>query len=355
MKSRPYSGTLPEWGYEWYSNLTFGTNSSINPFFYGTYLGPTSSAEIGNSTIILLPFPSILLIFLFILAHRSQKQSYQYDAIGSLGQLTPDHFKNFHLYRLEWDPNPKTGYLRWYLDNEFMFGIEASSLSKYGGIIPQEPSYIIINTAISTSWGFPNLPTGCPSTYDCKDPKSICGFHSGFCPTLPAEFLIDYVRVYQKEGEDNTGSGNSTSYQSIGCNPKAFPTKRFIQAHANRYKDDPYKKKILEDIKIGGGKCKSNNNCGRESKCIRGKCQCVSPWVGPHCLVPHSGNPFPDWDEEETTLFKNFSKPFFSFPFLSLLLFLLVVFVSIIIYVVYNRKINKNSSNFTYMPISSEL
>lgn len=54
MKSRPFPGTLPEWGYEWYSNLTYGTNSSINPYFYGTYLGPTSSAEIGKYKILMI-------------------------------------------------------------------------------------------------------------------------------------------------------------------------------------------------------------------------------------------------------------------------------------------------------------
>ena len=32
-------------GFKWYNNLTFGENVSINPFFYGTYLGKTSGNE----------------------------------------------------------------------------------------------------------------------------------------------------------------------------------------------------------------------------------------------------------------------------------------------------------------------
>ena len=53
------------------------------------------------------------------------------------------------------------GYVRWYVDGEFRFGVRQSSLKEMGSRIPQEPSYVIINTAISTSWGFPNPPPGC--------------------------------------------------------------------------------------------------------------------------------------------------------------------------------------------------
>jgi hypothetical protein len=46
--NRPPSGTLPEWGFTWYKNLGYGDNTSINPFFYGTFLGPTNKAEPGK-------------------------------------------------------------------------------------------------------------------------------------------------------------------------------------------------------------------------------------------------------------------------------------------------------------------
>lgn len=45
---RPQFGTLPEWGFKWYNNLTYGENVSINPFFYGTYLATTSAFEPGK-------------------------------------------------------------------------------------------------------------------------------------------------------------------------------------------------------------------------------------------------------------------------------------------------------------------
>ena len=44
-KRRPLPGTLPEWGFHWYPNLTYGLNTSINPFFYGTLLAQTKAEE----------------------------------------------------------------------------------------------------------------------------------------------------------------------------------------------------------------------------------------------------------------------------------------------------------------------
>lgn len=190
-------------------------------------------------------------------------------------QLTEDHFNNFHTFRLEWQPG-EDGYIHWYLDDEFRFGVEAEGLKKMDTIIPNEPSYIIMNTAISTSWGFPNPPPGC-SEYDCKDTAKQCGMNPGWCKTLPAEFKIDYVRVYQNKEDPR---------QTIGCNPKEYPTKRFILAHEFRYKavTDVH---ALKPVKTGGGHCSNDSMCG-EGHCSGGlfqKCQCHEDWTGPHCLV----------------------------------------------------------------------
>lgn len=42
--------------------------------------------------------------------------------------------------------------------------------------------------------------------------------------TFPAELHIDYVRVYQREGEQN-----------IGCSPKKYPTADYIDDHMEVY------------------------------------------------------------------------------------------------------------------------
>jgi hypothetical protein len=225
-------------------------------------------------------------------------------------QLNESHFHNMHIFRLEWQPGQENGYIHWYMDDHLRFGVEAEGLTSEQASIPNEPSYVILNTAISTSWGFPAPPPGCDaSEYDCKDPTKTCGFNPGFCASLPAEFAIDYIRIYQNKKDPS---------QTIGCNPKEYPTKRFISAHEYRYKD---KESVhaLKTIRNGGGHChtlsrsinnnnpndnnnmssansaSSSNECG-EGECVTswyatlfegGKyiCQCKDNWQGPHCLV----------------------------------------------------------------------
>jgi hypothetical protein len=223
-------------------------------------------------------FPSLLLFLKFrrvvlSLVSRSKAESYQADAISSMIQLQKDHWDHFHTYRLEWQPG-KDGYIHWYMDDKFRFGIEAAGLKEEHSQIPNEPSYIIMNTAISTSWGFPQTPPGC-DIFDCKDLiKGQCGMFPGFCKTLPAEFHIDFVRVYQKKND---------SSQTIGCNPKEYPTKRFIDAHAYRYKGGDQVTPLLPQIS-GTGHCKKDTDCG-EGKCFRKRCTCNKGWTGPRCLV----------------------------------------------------------------------
>lgn len=41
---------------------------------------------------------------------------------------------------------------------------------------------------------------------------------------FPSEYLIDYVRVYQRKNEMN-----------VGCDPKEFPTAKYISDHIQAY------------------------------------------------------------------------------------------------------------------------
>ena len=82
--------------------------------------------------------------------------TYMADAISANTQLTETYFNSLHKYRLEWMPGEE-GYIRWYLDDEFIYGIRANALNKTGAIIPEEPMYILLNTAISSTWGFPQV------------------------------------------------------------------------------------------------------------------------------------------------------------------------------------------------------
>ena len=128
--------------------------------------------------------------------------------------LNETYFNTPKRFRLEWQPGTD-GYVHWYVDGEFRFGVEAEGLTPHLTKIPDEPSYIIMNTAISTSWGFPNPPYGC-TEYDCKTTEGQCGMNAGFCKSLPAKFFIDSVRVYQNKEDPR---------QNLGCNPKDRPTR----------------------------------------------------------------------------------------------------------------------------------
>ncbi len=77
-----------------------------------------------------------------------------------------DLSRNWHVYGLEWSPNA----IIWYLD-----GVEQWRFTN-ASAIPREPMYLIMNLAVGGAWpGSPNSST-----------------------QFPAEFLIDYVRIWQR-------------------------------------------------------------------------------------------------------------------------------------------------------------
>jgi beta-glucanase (GH16 family) len=275
--NRPNFGIPPQPWQTWYTNMTYGTNSSINVFFYGSNLGETAIVE-----------PTM----------RTAKQSYRADSVSSINNIDNSYFDEFHTYGLEWVTG-KDGYINWYADDVQVFGVTAEGISVNGAQIPEEPSYLIFNTAVSSSWGFPlPCPDGCDcSCFDCNKEECVCGLPVGFCDILPAHFLIDHVRIWQAEND-------STQY--TGCDPVSHPTRRFMQGHKDRYVNKP-SEKLTYPTKEGGGKC-FEGDCGVHGTCvpilpssslssfsILNKCQCESGWVGPNCLVSKK------WDENPTS------------------------------------------------------
>ncbi len=72
----------------------------------------------------------------------------------------------------------------------------------------------------------------CPcKKYNCYGGfQETCGFSEGFCDLLkeaPAEYKINYVRVYQDPNDPK---------QKVGCSTPERPTRKFIEAHQNKYK-----------------------------------------------------------------------------------------------------------------------
>lgn len=135
---RPTNGQLMSPESTWYEGMEFGDNSTLNYHFYGMHVDKTTPQE-----------P----------VYRGADQAYIADAISGLTPLEHTHFHEYHNYKLDWVPGVG-GHLRWYIDDVMVLGIDADTVEKHGTQIPDEPSYVILNTAVSSSWGFP-IP--CPA------------------------------------------------------------------------------------------------------------------------------------------------------------------------------------------------
>lgn len=206
---RPINGGMlnTSQGQKWYSGLEVpNPKSSYNYGFWGQECGPEYDPT------------------------WEQIHKYMEDAISLNTDLEATHFESHHVYRLEWEPGVD-GYLEWYLDDELIFGIPGSSLQELtGSHIPDEPMYVILNTAISHRWGMPepcdiSTCSVCWICYDCTNPECQCTLPDGMkdCKNLPAEMSIDYIRLYQDVSKG--------SKHSIGCSPESHPTKEYIDAN----------------------------------------------------------------------------------------------------------------------------
>jgi hypothetical protein len=274
--NRPGPGEWPGPG-QWYNGLLGGENTSLNILFYGNY----------NH---------------FLSDLHPAEQDYWSDAISMNRQLNDDYFAHPHVFRLEWDvpSQDSDGYLHWFLDGELVFAINGTGVKAagLGAEISSEPSYILLNTAVSKQWGFPNTcPTNCPcKQYNCHSQnwKDLCGFSEGFCDMMvrtEPEYKIDWVRVYQNPNDE---------LQKVGCSTPERPTRRWIEAHAGSYKTEQ-DALPLKPIQRGGSACTKSATttttqtaaCGGTARgqCARETCTCHRGWTGPQCLVPDGHDP----------------------------------------------------------------
>jgi hypothetical protein len=246
--------TFPYQGH-WYNDLEYGntSESDLNPFFYGVTM-----------------------------VHKVKAYTYQADALSANLQLNTTHYDRQHIYRVEWDPPAEDGtggYLRWFTDDKLVFGIKGESLSLMQTEIPSEPMYLIMNTAVSSKWGFPApCPDGCEcDCFECGNPACACALPTGYCKNTPASFEIDYVRVYQAVNE---------SKHILGCSPESRPTAQFIAGHAKRYMEEGDKHPLIA-VQTGGSPCVKDKHCGGGT-CSGGYCSCDATFTGPNCLA-HAG------------------------------------------------------------------
>ncbi|KAK9473333.1 beta-glucan synthesis-associated protein KRE6 [Dipodascopsis tothii] len=129
-------------------------------------------------------------------------------AISAVTVLNPEWYDgaNFQKYAIEYAPGTEDGYTRWFVGDDWTYTLYGKALGPNGNIgarpISKEPMSIIMNFGLSTSWVY----------IDWNELE------------FPSEMAIDYVRIYQKEGNE-----------SLTCDPEGYPTTTYISEHANAY------------------------------------------------------------------------------------------------------------------------
>ncbi|UZJ56521.1 hypothetical protein CBS101457_005841 [Exobasidium rhododendri] len=113
----------------------------------------------------------------------------------------------YSVWGFEYEPGDD-GYITWWVDGVKAWTMHASAVGPdaKAGIsqrpIPKEPMYIIANLAISSGFGWVDWD------------KLV----------FPGKLKVDYLRLYQAKGKEN-----------IGCSPKDYPTKDYIERHKEAY------------------------------------------------------------------------------------------------------------------------
>jgi len=108
------------------------------------------------------------------------------------------------VYAFEYHPGFDSGYITWVSDNKATWTLNAAGMGADDTVqisarpVSQEPMYLILNLGMSQNFGKIDLA------------------HL----TFPANMYIDYVRVYQRKGEQN-----------VGCDPPDFPTAAYIEQY----------------------------------------------------------------------------------------------------------------------------
>ncbi|KAJ7368679.1 beta-glucan synthesis-associated [Mycena albidolilacea] len=149
---------------------------------------------------------------------NSYRGSAVQQAVSALSQVPGEGFqgsgRQMITYGFEYWSDPKdpgSGFVTWQVNGSTTARMGASAVGPDQGdggsgvgqrLIPVEPMSIVLNLGISHNWQTIDLTT----------------------MVFPAEMLVDYVRVYQRDGETN-----------IGCNPPDYPTADYINNHFDAY------------------------------------------------------------------------------------------------------------------------
>jgi beta-glucanase (GH16 family) len=130
-------------------------------------------------------------------------------AISGVTNLNNDWYdgKEYQTYAFEYQPGAK-GKVTWFVGDSATWTADARTMGPNGNIgqrvIPQEPMSIVVNFGMSN--GFASLDM------------------AGLAKLMPATMRIDYVRIYQPEGQT-----------SVTCDPPGYETTQYISLHSEAY------------------------------------------------------------------------------------------------------------------------
>ncbi|KAI9911443.1 hypothetical protein PsorP6_009763 [Peronosclerospora sorghi] len=218
--------------------------------------------------------------------------NYQMDAISSNWPLHLGAYTGFLTYQLEWVTG-KNGYVRWMLDNSPLFEITAETITNVPQnskkdnprkIMLEEPMYLIMNVALSKTWGTTPPNPG----KECRG-SGTNAVDVAICDAFPMYMKVDYIRLYQDLGTDL----EPDNYMTLSCDPSTHPTKKWIHGHMDEYEDvdNPWK-----DV-AGKAFCTTDEDCTlgqsvgmtalKTGRCEEGRCVCTyaSSWGGPRCTT----------------------------------------------------------------------
>ncbi|KAI9912076.1 hypothetical protein PsorP6_009754 [Peronosclerospora sorghi] len=221
---------------------------------------------------------------------------YQMDAISSNWPLHVGAYTDYYEYQVEWVTG-RSGYVRWMLHGEPLFEITSETIetppqsaqrNNPTKMMIEEPLYIIMNVALSRSWGTTPPHPGQACRGDGTDQEA-----NAICDAFPMYMKVDYVRLYQDRGAER----DADNYMHVGCDPASHPTKEWIQAHLEEYEDDD---NAVVDVH-GKAFCTTNDDCTiggilgtttlRTGKCVQQRCECLyQSWGGPRCTSAIAGS-----------------------------------------------------------------
>uniref|UniRef100_H3GJH2 GH16 domain-containing protein n=1 Tax=Phytophthora ramorum TaxID=164328 RepID=H3GJH2_PHYRM len=223
--------------------------------------------------------------------------NYQMDAISSNWPVHLGAYTDYVDYQIEWVTGSK-GYVRWMLQGNPLFEVTTDAFSNVPQnaskknpqkVMLEEPMSLILNVALSSSWGATPPNAGKECRGDGADDVT-----NKICDSFPMYLKMDYMRLYQDLGDDL----DADNYMQVGCDPASHPTKKWIEGHIDEYEDDDNQWKevsgkafcsVDDDCTIGGNLGKTALKTG---KCVKSRCQCTysSSWGGPRCTTAISSS-----------------------------------------------------------------